>query len=144
MEPRMQKGPISLSLMGLLALFLAVSGGGCATGSGTSGKVVVHDENIHVEIAFSDRDRSLIRGYYRYHLPPGLAKRSSLPPGLQKQVMQRGQLPPGLRAKRLPNELEVKLSPLPTGYVRVRIGTDVVLMNTRTKVIVDVIKDIGG
>ncbi len=140
----MQKRPISLSLMGLLALFLVVSGGGCATDSGTSGKVVIHDKNTHVEIAFNDRDRSLIREYYRHHLPPGLAKRSSLPPGLQKQVMQRGQLPPGLRAKRLPNDLEVKLSPLPTGYVRVRIGTDVVLMNTRTQVIVDVIKDIGG
>lgn len=140
----MQEKPISLSMIGLLGVFLLVSAGGCATYPATSGKVVVHDKNTHLEIAFSDRDRSLIRKYYRHHLPPGLAKRTSLPPGLQKQVERRGQLPPGLRKERLPYELEVKLSPLPTGYIRVRIGTDVVLMNTRTQVVVDVIKDISG
>ena len=134
----------SLYMIGLLGVFLIASGGGCTTYPATSGKIVVHDKNTHVRIAFSVRDRSLIRKYYRHHLPPGLAKRSSLPPGLQKQVKQRGQLPPGLRKERLPNELEVKLSPLPTGYIRLRIGIDVVLMNTRTQVVVDVIKDISG
>jgi hypothetical protein len=134
----------SLTMIGLLGVFLIASGGGCTTYPATSGKIVVHDKNTHVRIAFSVRDRSLIRKYYRHRLPPGLAKRSSLPPGLQKQVKQRGQLPPGLRKERLPNELEVKLSPLPTGYIRFRIGTDVVLMNTRTQVVVDVIKDISG
>ena len=95
-----------------------------------------------VEVVFSERDRTLIHEYYRRrHLPPGLAKRSSLPPGLQKQVQRRGQLPPGLRGKGLPDELEVKLSRLPKGYVRLRVGVDFVLMNTRTRVIVDVIKD---
>lgn len=140
----MQEKPISLSMVGFFAVFLLVSSGGCATYPATSGKVVVHDKNTHIALAFSDRDRSLIREYYRHHLPPGLAKRSSLPPGLQKQVARRGQLPPGLRKERLPHELEVKLSPLPTGYIRVRIGIDVVLMNAHTQVVVDVIKDISG
>ncbi len=135
----------SLNMIGLLGVFLITFGGGCAAYPATSGKVVVHDRNTRVEIAFSTHDRSLIRDYYRRHqLPPGLAKRSSLPPGLQKQVQRRGQLPPGLRRDRLPDDLEVKLSRLPTGYIRFRIGTDVVLMNTRTQVVVDVIKDISG
>ncbi len=116
----------------------------CATDASTSGRVVVEGEDARVEVVFSDRDRTLIQDYYRRrHLPPGLAKRSSLPPGLQKQVQRRGQLPPGLQGERLPDELEVKLVALPEGYVRVRVGADVVLMNTRTRVIVDVVKDIG-
>jgi hypothetical protein len=106
---------------------------------------VIEDENARVEVVFSDSDRYAIRDYYgRRHLPPGLAKRSSLPPGLQKQVQRRGQLPPGLRGDRLPDELEVRLSRLPEGYVRLRVGVDIVLMNTRTRVITDVMKDIGG
>ena len=141
----MQHKPTSLSMtVGFLGIFLLVHAGGCATYPTTSGKVVVHGKNAHLEVAFSDRDRSMIREYYRDHLPPGLAKRSSLPPGLQKQAKRRGQLPPGLRKERLPKELDVQLSPLPTGYIRIRIGADVVLMNTRTQVVVDVITDISG
>ena len=139
----MQEKLITLSTIGLLAVSL-VALGGCATYPSTSGKVVVHDRDTHVRVAFSVRDRTLIREYYRHHLPPGLAKRSSLPPGLQKQVKRRGQLPPGLRKERLPRELELKLSSLPSGYVRFRIGMDVVLMNTRTQIVVDVVKDISG
>lgn len=133
----------SLSMIGVLVFLFGGMLVGCATYPGTSGRVVVQDENSRVEVVFSDRDRHLIREYYhRHRLPPGLAKRSSLPPGLQKQVQRRGQLPPGLRGDRLPDELEVTLSSLPEGYVRVRVGVDVVLMNTHTRVIVDVIKDI--
>lgn len=138
----MQEQRIARSLVGLLGIFAIGIVAGCATYPGTSGRVVVHDKNTHVEVAFSDRDRSLIREYYHRHLPPGLAKRSSLPPGLQKQVQRRGHLPPGLEGKSLPHELEVQLSSLPEGYVRLRVGVDVVLMNTHTRVVVDVVKDI--
>jgi hypothetical protein len=132
---------IKMGLSTLLLIYILASIGGCAT----SGAVVVEDENTRVEVAFSERDRHLIRDYYgRRRLPPGLAKRSSLPPGLQKQVQERGHLPPGLQGERLPDELESRLSPVPEGYVRVRVGTDIVLMNTRTRVIMDVIKDING
>lgn len=134
---------ISLSIITVVVVLFGAMVGGCATYPSTSGRVVVQDENSRVEVVFSDRDRRLIREYYhRHQLPPGLAKRSSLPPGLQKQVQRRGQLPPGLRGERLPDELDVTLSSLPEGYVRLRVGVDVVLMNTRTRVIVDVIKDI--
>lgn len=136
---------ILLTIISLSVVFLIASVGGCATYPRTSGRVVVEGKDTRVEVVFTDRDRRLIREYYhRRHLPPGLAKRSSLPPGLRKQVQRRGQLPPGLRGKGLPDELEVKLSRLPEGYVRVQVGVDIVLMNTRTRVIVDVVKDIGS
>jgi hypothetical protein len=140
-EDEMRTTAIRMGLSSLLLIYILASIGGCAT----SGAVVIEDENARVEVVFSDSDRYAIRDYYgRRHLPPGLAKRSSLPPGLQKQVQRRGQLPPGLRGDRLPDELEVRLSRLPEGYVRLRVGVDIVLMNTRTRVITDVMKDIGG
>jgi hypothetical protein len=111
---------------------------GCV-GYGTAGRVNIQDRDTRVDLAFSDQERHLIHDYYRRNLPPGLAKRSQLPPGLAK----RSSLPPGLSGERLPRELESRLSSLPDGYVRFRIGTDVVLMNAQTRVVFDIVKDIG-
>ncbi len=119
----------------------ALSLGGCETYTGTSGRVVIGNEQVHVDVRFSDHDRRAIEEYYkkgkkRKDLPPGLAKRGgSLPPGLAK----RDRLPPGLEYDPLPAELEARLSPLPSGYIRVRVGRDIVLMDGRTRVIMDVI-----
>ena len=132
----------------VLAAMLVASLAGCESlpGWGTSGKVVMKDGKTTLAVSFSDRDRAMIRDYYnvkRTNLPPGLAKKSRLPPGLQKQVQKNGELPPGLQRQKLPRELERKLSRLPEGYTRVVIGADVVLENGRTRIAVDVIKDIA-
>lgn len=118
------------------------------------GSVVINDGPVSVGIHFSDADRRHVHSYYeeryRYRhkekrgkgrgkgLPPGLAKRDRLPPGLAK----RDRLPPGLSGERLPRTLERRLSPLPAGVVRLRIGTDLVLMDERSRVVLDVMKDI--
>jgi hypothetical protein len=109
----------------------------------TTGGVSVSGGHGSVVVAFSNHDITEIRDYYRAHLPPGLAKKGKLPPGLQKQLAKNGQLPPGLQRDPLPAELEARLSPLPEGYIRVRIGTDVVLFNQRTHIVIDIIKEIG-
>ncbi len=47
------------------------------------GDVRMHDRNYDVRVVFSDRDRALIRDYYRINyrnLPPGLAKKGKLRP----------------------------------------------------------------
>ncbi len=114
-----------------------------------SGHVLVQDKSTRVEIAFSKHDRDRIRRYYvgRHRkkskkLPPGLAKKQQLPPGLSKQVQWHGRLPPGLEGRALPAELERELAPLPAGYVRIRIGGDVVLANKHTRVVLDVVHDV--
>ncbi len=124
----------------LLGIVLAAGVGGCAAHVGTSGRVVISDERAVVDIRFSDHDRRLIEEYYQKgkkykSLPPGLAKRNGLPPGLAK----RDRLPPGLDYRPLPAELEARLSRLPAGYLRVRVGRDIVLMDGETRVIFDVI-----
>jgi hypothetical protein len=74
-------------------------------------------------------------------LPPGLAKRETLPPGLQRQLVRNGQLPPGLEKKiqPLPPALEVHLAPLPEGRKRVFIGGSVILLDERKNLILDLV-----
>jgi hypothetical protein len=115
---------------------------GCATSVMTSGRVVIQDDESTLAIAFSSRDRRLIRDYYNNYkpkkAPPGLAKRRHLPPGLAK----RDTLPSGLRGRNLPGELERRLSQLPDGYIRVIVGSDIVLVKTHTRVIIDIYRNI--
>ena len=127
----------------LVTLLLAALLTGCVAVGATSGRVVIQDDSTRVAVSFSSRDRAIIEEYYGEHkkrLPPGLAKRhGGLPPGLAK----RDKLPPGLQRDPLPHELEARLSTLPSGYVRVRIGQDIVLLDGRTHVVFDVIYGIA-
>ncbi len=75
-------------------------------------------------------------------LPPGLAKRDSLPPGLQKQLEKNGTLPPGLAKRGLPSELESQLPSLADDLERVIAGDDVVLMEKATGKILDIIQGV--
>lgn len=79
----------------------------------------------------------------RRDLPPGLAKRDRLPPGLERQIHRHGTLPPGLRTRPLPRALEARLPPPPEHCVRLIVGTDIVLMNERTRAVLDVIRDVA-
>lgn len=140
----MSKSSMCLVMASLCLFFLV----GCAGPYGTSGRVVVQDGHGLIDIAFSDQDRALIRDYYggahktkQKQVPPGLAKKNKLPPGLQKQLVRRGQLPPGLEYRRLPHDLERKLTHIPDDYLRVAIGGSFVLFNRHTNVIFDVIPD---
>lgn len=91
---------------------------------------------------YKDRDHD-IHDWYRAHyshLPPGLAKRDRLPPGLERQLVVNGTLPPGLRAKMepCPHELEVMLPPPDPGYRHVFIGGNLVLVNRVSFQVADV------
>ena len=129
----------------VLSAFLA----GCATTSPTvdSGTIVIENEDMHAVIVFSDSDRSKINHFYKNTkkiktMPLGLAKKQELPPGLQKHYGKYGKLPPGLEGRRLPLDLEGTLSLLPPGYVRLRVGGDVVLLDETTRVVLDVVWDV--
>lgn len=144
--------------MKLFALVLAavVAGPVCAD-AGDVAEAVVHEA---VEAAFTELERQLIGEYYAPRpaesavdkkkkskdLPPGLAKRDELPPGLQMQLEKNGTLPPGLAKRDLPSDLELKLPPPPKGYRRIIVGNDIVLVEIRTDRIADIIYDIvtGG
>lgn len=82
---------------------------------------------------YHDHDRD-IHDWYRAHyahLPPGLAKRDRLPPGLERKLIVHGYLPVDLRERMqpCPHELEVMLPPPAPGYAHYFIGGNLVLVN---------------
>jgi len=92
---------------------------------------------------YRHHEQDAARGWYyenAKHLPPGLAKKDQLPPGLEKQLVRRGSLPPGLqkRIQPCPQELERRLPPPPADCVNVLIGGHVVLLNRKTNIVVDI------
>jgi len=92
---------------------------------------------------FADRDRDEIRGWYAVnhrHLPPGLAKKDRLPPGLENQLVIRAAFPRELetRVTVVPVDLDRRLPPPPPDCERVLIGGHIVLRNRSTKVIIDI------
>jgi hypothetical protein len=99
-------------------------------------KVVVVDRDVHVRV---------IHEYARGgSLPPGLAKRESLPPGLRNQLRERGALPPGLQ-KRLvpvPAPLIARLPGVPSYYQRYFVGDDLIVLDTRSNRVVTIIRDV--
>jgi Ni/Co efflux regulator RcnB len=92
-----------------------------------------------------DQNRDAIRHWYRdredrHDLPPGLAKRDQLPPGLERHLVLRGTLPPGLRRRiePCPEDLERRLPPPPEGYEHVIIGGHIVLLNRKSYFVLDI------
>ena len=91
-----------------------------------------HEDHARHE-GYRDHDHD-IHDWYRTHyshLPPGLAKRDRLPPGLERQLVVHGYLPVELRARMqpCPHELEVMLPPPAPGYAHYFIGGNLVLVN---------------
>ena len=145
----------SRTFLGLALAVLVAASFGWAQGKGKSGRGEDRSETAGDKVrrtlppsvpVFTTQERTIITEWFgsrRGGLPPGLAKRDRLPPGLEKQLRERGTLPPGLQKKvqPLPIELERQLTRLPTGYRRVVIGNNVILMNATTALIYDIVRN---
>jgi hypothetical protein len=102
------------------------------------------DANVVVVV---DRDghSRVVREYVtRGNLPPGLAKRRTLPPGLRKQLVERGALPPGLRdyCAPVPAEWNGRLPAIPAYYTRYFVDRDLIIIDTRNDTLVSLIRDL--
>ncbi len=132
--------------LALLLTIAALSGlAGCETPP-YHGGVQVRDRDLDVRVVFSDSDRRIIREYYREdyrRLPPGLAKKGKVPPGHAFKMTRNRGVPTDVRWGYLEPDIERRLSRLPDGFVRVTIGADVGILNTRTRVVVDLLEDIN-
>ncbi|MBL8231803.1 MAG: hypothetical protein JNL98_25120 [Bryobacterales bacterium] len=118
------------------AVFVFAQGKGKGHGKGNQSAV---------SVAFSRSDVQLIQTHFGPGgpgLPPGLAKKESLPPGLAKQLRRKGTLPPGLQKKVVgfPVDLDGRLSALPPGYRRVVVDRWAMIVATATNVIWDIIE----
>ena len=72
-------------------------------------------------------------------LPPGLAKKGKLPPGIAKQLARNNRLPPGLEYRPLPPDLIVQLPPLQVGYQYRIVDNRVLLVQAASNLILDVL-----
>jgi hypothetical protein len=130
------------SLLFLPALAIPAFSQGKSKGKG---KQKDGDSGLGVAVdIFVGNDKRIIRDWIRTQpassLPAGLAKRESLPPGLQKQLARKGHLPPGLE-KRLtpfPADLNRRLPPLREGLERVFVHGRVAILNRSTQIILDI------
>ena len=100
---------------------------------------------------FLTEERKIILNYYHPSapskgLPPGLAKKGKLPPGLEKKWKKNGKLPPGLqkRLEPIPRDLDSRLPRLPGHWERVIIERDIILIDRRTNRILDIIENVIG
>lgn len=115
-----------------------------------------------VDIVIGEIERRIMRDYYerRLHewedsedgrdykknktkhkgLPPGLAKKGTLPPGLAMQLERNGHLPPGLEYRDLPDDLLVQLPHLDPHYRYIIVDNRVLLIRRATNLILDVLE----
>jgi len=94
------------------------------------------DQDDQGPAEFSRRERRMIRECFmddRSGLPPGLARRDHLPPGLERHLQRNGTLPPGLqrRVRPLPDVCEARLPLLPRYWSRVVLSGRIILLDPR-------------
>ena len=73
-------------------------------------------------------------------IPPGIAKKGTLPPGIYKQLVRNGQIPPDVHYQPLPPDLIVQLPPLQPAYRYVIVDDRVLLIQAATRAIMDVLQ----
>lgn len=109
-----------------------------------------HGNRIVYNDYFRDSHRSAVHDYYDRefragHCPPGLAKKRNgcVPPGQAKKWYVGRPLPSNVQYYPLPHEVVNYLGQPPAGYQYVRVDNDVLLLGTATRVVIDVIRNLG-
>lgn len=148
----MKKATLFLTV--LLALALALPAAAAQKGKkgrkGGSSKTTTSTKSSgSVSFRLGRSHTSLIRDWFSNPqntkgLPPGLAKREELPPGLKRHLERNGTLPPGLQKKiqPIPRSLKSQLPKTPEGTDIVFVAGNVLVIEVRTSKIIDIVADI--
>lgn len=89
-------------------------------------------------LLFSERERDVIRAYFRSEGGQHVARRNGdLPPGLERQLRRDGTLPPGLerRVEPFPEELERRMNSLPRGFSYVILSGRAMILRDDSEII---------
>lgn len=90
------------------------------------------------QLVFGPRDRQIIANYFLRN--PGHL--DYLPSGLRRQLVTKGRVPREVARQPLPERLAERLAPLPDGYERTIVGPDVLLIEARSGLIIDIVRDV--
>lgn len=100
---------------------------------------------------FNERHRTVVRDYYEPQwragkCPPGLAKKNNgcMPPGQAKKWRVGQRLPAGVAYYPVPQPVVVQLGMPPAGYQYVRVASDILLIATGTRMVMDGISGFMG
>jgi len=138
-------------------------------GTGGAMKLANRPGDLLRDGVFTDEERQRIRDYYRDRrqnddgmskpkkdkgkskgkgksntMPPGLAKKDELPPGLQEQLEKNGKLPPGLEKRDLPGDLNENLPRRERRFRRILVDNDVALIDEDQGIVLDIIEGVVG
>ncbi len=127
----------TLTLALLAGLGIAMAGDALGKNNGNRGDGPAAS-SAPAALLFPTGDRQVISNYFLRNS----GYLADLPPGLRRQLVTRGHLPPGIARKVLPAGLSRQLSALPAGYDRMIVGPDVLLVQIATGIIVDIIRDV--
>ncbi len=133
----------SVFVLGITMASLLIAG--CDNTRVRHANMTVGDSVYRTRIVFTDTDRVAIQEWYRLHphtLPPGLAKKGKVPPGHAMRLRPYDPLPSQITLAALPPELEMRLTPLPKGHSRGIIGKDVVIVDKKGRIVLDVLPDV--
>lgn len=117
-------------------------------GKDKAGKAAAADPDLGDALAaavLGELERQVIGDYFRTTppsaLPPGLAKQGKVPPGIARQIQRGQRLPDDVQMLPLPADLLGRL-PSYRGARPVVVGSDVVLVQEGTRLILDILKDV--
>lgn len=105
--------------------------------SGAAAAVVTAAGAALADSLLSPEDRRTIEQFYKTQD----TKAKSLPPGIAKNLERGKPLPPGIAKTRAPGALTGKIK-VPNGYELTEVGTDVLLIEAGTEIIVEVLKGV--
>ncbi|MGH8683201.1 MAG: hypothetical protein ACREVS_03820 [Burkholderiales bacterium] len=90
-------------------------------------------------ILFSGEDRRTIDHFFRRQSAPGAANGAKAG---REPLLIRERVPRGVPTRPLPYALDHQLPHLPPGYARLILGRDVLLVERRTRTIVDIMREV--
>ena len=96
------------------------------------------DQQNDVAAVLSERDIAAIREYYKQGHQLGLTV------GRITKLRRGEAYPFGYTWRSLPSDLEARLSPLPQGFIRVIVGTEIGILDLRTRVVADLVENPAG
>lgn len=113
------------------------SGSGSGSDVGTAAAV-----GAAAGILLSSQERSILHDIFGGgRKVKGFKKPKPIPPGIRKKIARGGTIPPGIAMTRLPDSTLSRL-PRRQNQDYVAIGSDIVLIDRSTRVIVDVVEEI--
>ena len=125
--------------------------GGKHGGKGKAAKHGKHGKqdrgDVSIQVTFGEDGRAHVRSHYRNEYaaqpcPPGLAKKRNgcLPPGQAKKRYAKGDIiPDEIVLSPIPGRLEVRLKPLPRGYVYRYVDGQVLVVAEAAKKVIDAV-----